>query len=125
MTAPVFVILACILCGLGALVGMGVQALRHGERLAWRWLLLPIGVLLTFAFVPAIIGLAEGVWGAADVQVWLAVAVGLAGAVCQALGWLAVLRPRLRPGQCPACEYDARGLPRCPECGRELTPGGA
>ncbi|HRY71506.1 MAG TPA: hypothetical protein P5304_26140 [Phycisphaerae bacterium] len=39
---------------------------------------------------------------------------------------LLLLRPlRLcRPGLCPQCRYDLRGLPeaRCPECGRPFTP---
>lgn len=118
MTIPVAVILACIIAGLGAIIGVGVQALRHGSRTTWRWLLLPVGALLTFGFIPASIGHAEKVWGITDPRLLLCLAVGCVGLAAQFTGWRAVLRPRLRAGQCPRCEYEAKGLSPCPECGR-------
>ena len=45
----VALILACILAALAALAGIGIQALRHGHRFMLRWLLLPLGAVLTFA----------------------------------------------------------------------------
>lgn len=122
MTTPVAVILVCILAGLVALVGIGVQAVRHGSRIMWRWLLLPLGAFLTFAFIPASIGFAEGAWDARDPRLWSAVSLGLLGVLFQVLGWRAVLQPRLSPTQCPGCAYPTEGLTRCPECGRPVSP---
>jgi hypothetical protein len=82
MTLPVAVILGCMLAGLSALAGIGAQAIRHGSRLVWQWLLLPLGALLTFAFIPASIGFAEGVWSAGDPRLWAAVGLGSAGVLC-------------------------------------------
>jgi hypothetical protein len=122
MTLSVAVILGCILAGLIAVVGIGVQAMRHGPRLVWRWLLLPLGAFLSFAFIPASVAFAEGVWGADNPRLWVAVSLGSVGVLFQILGWRAVLRPRLRPAQCPGCEYHMDGLSRCPECGRPTKP---
>jgi len=122
MTLPVAVILACVLAGLFALAGIGVQAVRHGSRLVWQWLLLPLGALLIFAFIPASIGFAEGVWSAGAPRLWTTVGLGSTGVLCQILGWRAVLWPRLRKTQCPGCEYPTDGLSRCPECGRPVSP---
>lgn len=122
MTVPVAVFLLCILGGFAALIGVGVQAVHHGTRMSWRWLLLPIGALLSFAFFPASIALAEGHWSAGDLRLWATVAVGLAGVLSQIAGWRAVLRPRLLPGHCPACGYNVAGLSMCPECGRPFGP---
>lgn len=117
MSSSIAVILACIVSAMAALIGVGVQALRHGPRLVWGWLALPLGALLTFAFIPASIGLAEKTWGAASIALWLTLATGTAGIVLQVIGWRAVLRTPLRPTQCPVCEYERGALVRCPECG--------
>ncbi len=115
---PILVIMLCLLAGLAALVGIGVQAIRHGARRVWTWLLLPLGGLLVFAFIPASIGFAEGVWGVRSPVLWLLLSVGTIGVACQVFGWRAVLRPRLGPTQCTECGYDTAGLDGCPECGR-------
>ncbi|MBL8963406.1 MAG: hypothetical protein KF787_00845 [Phycisphaeraceae bacterium] len=122
MTVSILVILLCIAAGLAAIIGIAIQAFRHGGRLAWRWLLLPIGVLLSFAFIPASIGFAEGVWKTGHLELWMTIGVGSVGVLFQVLGWRAALRPRLSKGQCPACEYAIEGLSRCPECGRPCSP---
>lgn len=121
MTVSILVILLCIVAGLAAIIGIAIQAYRHRGRVTWRWLLLPIGVLLAFALVSASIGFAEGVWKAGNPRLWVAIGVGSVGVLFQVLGWRAVLRPRLRKGQCPACEYAVEGLARCPECGRPCS----
>ncbi|MDP1663295.1 MAG: hypothetical protein Q8L55_15390 [Phycisphaerales bacterium] len=126
MTVPIAVILSCILTGLAACFGIAVQMLRHGTRQMLGWLWLPIGALLTFAFIPASIGYAEGVWtggaGWGDWRLWTTLSLGLLGLLGQFMGWHHILRPRLRKSQCPACEYEVGALPRCPECGHVLRP---
>lgn len=122
MTLSVGVILTCIFAGLAAMVGIGVQALRHGHRPQWRWLMLPSGVIMSFALIPAVVGFAEGVWRLTDWRVVTFASVGFGGLLFQALGWRAVLRPRLRLGQCPTCGYDAGSFSPCPECGRSREP---
>lgn len=118
MTPTILVILLCLLASLAALVGCGVQALRHGSRRMWAWLLLPAGSLLMLAgFAPASIGVAERTWNSSSVGLWIAMFIGTVGVVFQILGWRAVLRPRLGPGHCQECGYDLAGLDRCPECG--------
>ncbi len=118
MTPTVLVILLCLFAGLAALIGVGVQALRHGERWMWGWLLLPAGAIMMLGgFAPASIGLAEGAWTGSSVGLWCALAVGTVGVAFQVLGWRAVLRPPLGAGHCLACGYDLAGLERCPECG--------
>jgi hypothetical protein len=123
MSVSLAVIFACVLSGLGVFVGLGLQLKRHGIRPPWSWLLLPIGALMTFAFIPVSIGLTEGAWAFGDLRLWAAVGIGSAGVLGQVGGWPAVLRPRLRPTQCSACEYEMGGMLRCPECGwrRDLS----
>lgn len=122
MTVSVAVILACILTGIASVVGIGIRASRRGIRPIRSWLPLPIGALLTFAFIPAVVGLAEGVWTAGDLRLWAAVGIGSAGVVGQIVGWRAVLQHAVRPGQCSACEYELGGSARCPECGWRRDP---
>lgn len=122
MSFTIAILIACILSGLAALVGIGVQAIRHGVRGSWSWLMLPIGALLSFSLVSAAIGFAEGVWLWSDWRLWAFGGFGLVGLLGQVLGWKCVLRPRLRASQCPACEYEVGAMPRCPECGRSREP---
>ena len=112
------VILACILAGLAALVGVCIQAVRHGPKYAWGWPLLPLGALLMFGLIPATIGYLERVWSLSNPTLWGLVATGLLGVWCQVAGWRSILHPPPRPGHCPECGYDLQNLGRCPECGR-------
>ncbi len=122
MSVSLAVIFACVLSGLAVFVGLGLQLKRHGIRPPWSWLLLPIGALMTFAFIPVSIGFTEGVWAFGDLRLWAAAGIGSAGVLGQIVGWRVVLRPRLRPSQCSACEYEMGGAARCPECGRPREP---
>ncbi|MFN7019927.1 MAG: hypothetical protein ACK4WH_01200 [Phycisphaerales bacterium] len=56
-------------------------------------------------------------WGLRHPLFWACIVTGSVGLILQSRGWAAVLRRPLRPGHCPRCEYDMRGLDQCPECG--------
>lgn len=117
MPSAILLILLCVLSGVAALFGIAIEAFRHRDLRGRKWLLLPLGVLLSFALVVARIGFAERVWGATHPMLLLMVALGVIGVACQVAGWRAILRPRLGPPQCVKCGYDLKGLSGCPECG--------
>lgn len=122
MSLSLGVILVCLLAALAALLGCGVGLWRHWSRPSLSDLFLPAGAILTLAFIPAVIGHAEGVFTPAGPALWMLGLVGGLGILFHILGWRAALRQRALPSACPHCGYDCRGLPRsqtlCPECGR-------
>ena len=66
-------------------------------------------------------------WGTGTaVPLWMPLAAS--GGLTLAFGAPSIFRRRKRPGHCPACGYDLRGLPAgasCPECGgNRLAPRG-
>lgn len=121
MSIVALTIVAWLCAGLASVVALGVQFARHRTRGLGTALLVPLGAALMFGFVSCAIGVSEGVWAAGSPGLWAALALGGLGVVCHYLGCRAVLRPALRPDQCPACGYAANDLPRCPECGRVRT----
>ncbi len=117
------IVLAWVAVMLLSSAAVGLHAARHGARGLATALLCPLGAALMFGLISAFIGLAEGVWGFRSPGLWIALAFGVAGAALEVLGWRAVLRSRIRAGQCRTCGYDLAGLSVCPECGRSMPLG--
>jgi hypothetical protein len=121
MTLALSVVLAWVLVCIASVIAVVLQLVRHRARRIGLSLLCPIGAALTFGFVSAAMGLGERVWGVQSPGLWIALAAGAVGVPLQVVGWRAVLRPRIGPGQCVGCGYDLAGLARCPECGLDVA----
>ncbi|MBK9189624.1 MAG: hypothetical protein IPM33_11790 [Phycisphaerales bacterium] len=117
MTLSLLVILSVIGLTFASVPGIMLHAYRHGARRDWSFLYFIAGIVLIFAFIPAAIGLQEGVWSTTHPLFILFSVLGMAGLLCHAVGWRCALRPRRPAADCPECGYSRGHAAICPECG--------
>lgn len=117
MSPAYLVLLAWLAAFIVSCAAVVLHAVRHRTRGLAMSLRCPLGAALMFGFVSVAVGLAEGAWGFRSSGLWIAMSAGTAGLALEVLGWRAVLRQRIRFGQCRSCGYELGGLSTCPECG--------
>lgn len=122
MSIGPLVIFLWLLLVLASCVAVGFHIYRHGRRRIGVALLTPLGAVLTFGFVSALIGVLESGWTPWRAGFVIAIVCGIVGVLLCVIGWRAVLRPRVRNGDCPNCGYPVGVATKCPECGTAVPP---
>ena len=122
MSIGPLVIVLWLLVVLASCVAVVFHISRHGRRWIGVALLAPLGAVLTFGFVSALVGILESSWTPLHAGFVVAIVCGIVGALLCVIGWRAVLRPRTRAGDCPNCGYPVGVATKCPECGTAVPP---
>jgi len=122
---------ACLVCSGFGLVTAVIVFKRHGFGNGGGRLIHAVnavlGSALVWAWVVAVLGLAERQYTSSTPTVWILGAFGAGGLVLIGTAFNAALKPNHHrlPGHCRACGYDMNAMPDaglCPECGGHAAP---